>query len=469
MSITAKISFGTVPEATAAAAAPTSDAPFRIGVLADFTGRQVRGVTGDSDDIAARRLWRVSRDNLDEVMAKLGVELPLPVGDDGATTELTFASLDDFHPDQLHDRVEQVADAYDSDEKSALMNSVLHHPDLQALESVWRGVNWLLNRLKGGQVEVVLLDISLAEAAADLTASDDLAMSGLFKVLVEKAIDGPRSQPCALLVGDYLFEPTAQHAEVLGRLARIAGAASAAFLTTLQPQVLDKSFAWTADAASAWQALRAMPEAARLGVALPRFLLRLPYGDNTQSIDKFSYEEMAGPPDRAHYLWGNPALACAALLGQAFQKQGWACRPGTVLDLDNLPIHVYTVDDEQESTLAEAWLVRAQAEQLIKLGIMPILCVRDKGAMQLAKFFSVAQPAKGQMVCAFLGSWTASASAAPPPAATPPPTAAPRAAPPPPKAAPPPPAEEPVAAEESAPPAEEEMDPDLAALLKQLE
>ena len=108
---------------------------------------------------------------------------------------------------------------------------------------------------------------------------------------------------------------------------------------------------------------------------------------------------MSRPPDRSHYLWGNPALGCATLLAQAFRKEGWGCKPGSVLDLENLPIHVYTVDDEEEVTLAEAWLVRPQTEQLVKQGIMPFLCVRGKGAMQLLRFLSLAEPAQDQPAC----------------------------------------------------------------------
>jgi hypothetical protein len=254
------------------------------------------------------------------------------------------------------------------------------------------------------------------------------------------------------------------------------------------------------DAVPAWQALRQLPEAALLGLAVPRFLLRLPYGENTQSIDKFSYEEMSRPPDRSHYLWGNPALACATLLAQAFHEQGWACKPGAVLDLENLPIHVYTVDDEEEVTLAEAWLVRPQTEQLVKQGIMPFLCVRGKGAMQLLRSLSLAQPAKDQPACDLQGRWSQKGMAPAPRTSAPP---APKVGvvgevpPPPPRHpathAPTPPApavsapvaeemapavpnestpaaeDAQVAAEPPAPPAEEEMDPDLAALLKQLE
>jgi type VI secretion system protein ImpC len=287
---------------------------------------------------------------------------------------------------------------------------------------------------------------------------------------MDKVIEGPKSQPCAVFVGHYLFEPAAEHAVLLGRLAKLADRASATFLTTLHPKVLDKSFTWGGDNAPAWQALRDLPEATRMGVAMPRFLLRLPYGDSTQSIDKFSYEELPLPPDKAHYLWGNPAIACAALLAQAFHQQGWAFKPGAATAIDNLPLHVYTVDDEQEVTLGETWLVRVQAEQLVKQGIMPVLCVRDQATMQLARFMSVAQPAKNQVCSDLQGPWTQAVAAAPPappaaPAATPETPAA--AAQPAPQASAAP--AEPAAPAAAEAPAEEEMDPDLAALLKQLE
>ena len=484
-----KVSFGTIQGA--AAAPPKPESLFRILVLADFTGRQNRGVAGASQDVAARRFVRVSRENLDEVMAKMGVRLSLPAGS-GMAVNLSFASLEDFHPDRIHDRVSFIADYDEVDQKTLWMKWVLHHPDFQALESVWRGLDWLLARaLKGTHVEVVLLDLSFAELTADLKASENLTASGLHQLLIDKGVRGPYGQPWGAIVGNYVFDLTGPHAELLGRLTKIFRQANAPFLSTVDLKVLQPTFAFSADDAPAWQALRQLPEASLLGLAVPRFLLRLPYGENTQSIDKFSFEETVLPPERNQYLWGNPALACAVLLAQAFHKAGWACKPGSVLDLDALPIHVYSQDGEEAVTLAEAWLMKPQPEQLIKKGFMPFLCVRGKGALQLAQVLSLAQPAKDQPACDLQGHWgqpfaapvqSVSAPLAPkvgmvgqvpdPPrrVASPPAVQAPAAAPvapvaakvaAPPVAAPP--------AQPEAPPAEEEMDPELAALLKSLE
>src|ERR1041385_8277062 len=120
---------------------PSADTPLRIAVLADFSGRHSRGLVGSSDEIASRKLIKVNRENFDDVLAGMSVALKLRV--DGSDVEIAFASLDDFGPDALHDRVDAVADAYESSDKSEVMNTVMHHADFQTLESAWRGVYWL--------------------------------------------------------------------------------------------------------------------------------------------------------------------------------------------------------------------------------------------------------------------------------------------------------------------------------------
>src|SRR3546814_7389721 len=55
------------------------------------------------------------------------------------------------------------------------MRRILHHPDFQTLESLWRSVDMLVRRLEtGGSLQIVLYDISAEEIAADLAAADDL-------------------------------------------------------------------------------------------------------------------------------------------------------------------------------------------------------------------------------------------------------------------------------------------------------
>src|SRR5260370_27250159 len=97
---------------------------------------------------------------------------------------------------------------------------------------------------------------------------------------------------------------------------------------------------------AAWSEVTAIPEASYIGLALPGFLLRLPYGKATSATERFPLEELTGEPKHQEYLWGNPAFACACLIAEAFSESGWDMRPGDALDISGLPAHVYKKDGE---------------------------------------------------------------------------------------------------------------------------
>ena len=62
------------------------------------------------------------------------------------------------------------------------MRRVLHHPDFQTAEAIWRGVEFLVRRIEtGAQMEIVLYDVSAEELAADLAATDALDKTGLLR------------------------------------------------------------------------------------------------------------------------------------------------------------------------------------------------------------------------------------------------------------------------------------------------
>src|SRR6185369_10696905 len=98
----------------------------------------------------------------------------------------------------------------------------------------------------------------------------------------------------------------------------------------------------------AFPTFRSTTDARWVGLAMPRFLLRLPYGAKTDATERFAFEEMPDPPVHQLYLWGNPAIVCTLLLGEAFSRSGWDMRPGEVSQVDGLPAHVYKKDGEPE-------------------------------------------------------------------------------------------------------------------------
>lgn len=297
---------------------------------------------------------------------------------------------------------------------AAKMRALLHHPAFQQLEAAWRGVHWLITSLElGGDLQLHIIDVGRAELAADLQAAGaQWQTSAVHQLLVDQARRAPDVHPWSVLVGDYSFDAGAADVALLASLAAVAEAAGAPFLAGAQPGVLGcpglagapDPAAWKppeADMAARWQGLRASAHAGWLGLALPRVLLRLPYGTATDPIEQFAFEEAGLPPVHAHYLWGNPAFGLALLLGRAFQGGGWAMVPDTELELDGLPAHNYRQDGEARmQACAEAYLSERAGLAMLALGVMPLLSMQNRNGARLARWQSLALPSR-----ALSGAW----------------------------------------------------------------
>lgn len=289
---------------------------------------------------------------------------------------------------------------------SELMRMILHHPDFQTVEAAWRAIYFLVSGLEtDSQLKVYLLDISKAELAADLSASEDLRSTGTFKLLVEQTVETFGGEPWAVLAGDYTFDQTREDIELLGRIAKISRAAGTPFIAAASDKVLGcESLAKTpnpddwkkptdTEGSQAWEVLRKLPEASYLGLALPRFLLRLPYGEETDSIERFEFEEIPGVPNHDHYLWGNTSFTCVYLLGQTFTQYGWNFQSGVIQDIEGLPLHVYEEEGESRTKpSAEVVFTERAVEIILDKGIMPIISYKNQDSIRLARFQSLSDP-----------------------------------------------------------------------------
>src|SRR5262249_9920447 len=147
------------------------------------------------------------------------------------------------------------------------------------------------------------------------------------------------------------------------------------------------------EAVASWTAVRRLPQAGWLGLGLTRFLMRLPYGKDTAPAETFAFEEFSAAPDHENYLWANPAIACACLLGEAFSESGWDLRPGEINEISGLPAHVYRADGESYlKPCAEALLGPDAAEAILDRGLMPLISMKGSDAVRLVRFQSIALP-----------------------------------------------------------------------------
>jgi hypothetical protein len=292
----------------------------------------------------------------------------------------------DARQDQLIARVDEAL--------SGAMRRVLHHPDFQTAEAIWRGVEFLVRRIEiGARMEIVLYDVSAEEFAADLAATDALEETGLYSMLVEQpALDAAQGRLSAI-IGLYGFELAPPHADLLGRVARIAAAARAPFVAGIDPDALKTRFHDQHPLIKdAWSALHGLPEAAYLGLAAPRFLLRPPYGRKSDPIDAFSFEEFTPQGGLGAMLWGHPALLSGLLLAETWLQQGKAMRLGTVMGVGEMPYFVYAGADGDQVALpcTERLYTEREAVQVAEYRVMPLLSLRGRPEVRLGGFTSLA-------------------------------------------------------------------------------
>lgn len=276
------------------------------------------------------------------------------------------------------------------------MRSILHDPIFQAFEARWRAVDLVVRRLETGTaLRVELVDVTLAEIRADV----ELAVKGENSALRD-LLRRPGGDPWSLLVGDWSFGGSEEDVRLLAVLAELGREANAPWITGADPSLAglqglraEDLEAPPAPVPPAWEALRRLPSAPYLALALPRFLARLPYGEEDEPCDDLDFEEFDGPPAHAEYLWANGAFVCAILLGQSFSRSGWAMRPGELRDLERLPLHLRrTVDGTETLPCAELTMTESLAERLLDAGLVPLASSRDRDVVRVVRFQSIADP-----------------------------------------------------------------------------
>ena len=207
--------------------------------------------------------------------------------------------------------------------------------------------------------------------------------------------------PFAALIGDFAFGPGAEDCALLARLGALAAAARAPFVAGAAPALVGcRSLAgandparWEAlssDDARRWQALRRSPGAAWIGLALPRFLARAPYGAKTTAIDAFTFEELDGRPAPDALCWASSAFLGALALARGDESDQSQSESD---EIDDLPFFSFRSEGDVEMyPTAEVFWGQRAADAALARGLMPVLSARDRNAVRLVRLQSIADP-----------------------------------------------------------------------------
>lgn len=295
---------------------------------------------------------------------------------------------------------------------SKQLREVMHHPEFQKLEGSWRGLKYLLGQSETGvMLKLKILNVSKKELLKDLQKAPEFDQSALFKKVYEEEYGVFGGHPFGALMGDYHFGRSGQDIELLQKISEVAAASHAPFITGAgaemfnlenytqldQPRDLGKIFDTTEYAK--WKAFRDSEDSRYVALALPRMLLREPYGSNTVPVEAFNYEEEVDGSDHGQYLWGNAAWALGARVTQAFAMYGWCATIRGVESgglVEGLPVHNFKTGsgDIAMKCPTETQISDRREKELADLGFAPL--VHCKGTPNAA-FFSVQSAQKAKL------------------------------------------------------------------------
>lgn len=300
----------------------------------------------------------------------------------------------------------------------AQVDAILHHDDFQRLESAWRSLKFLVDRTNFREnVKLQLLNVSKSKLQDDFEDSPEITKSGLYKTLYTAEYGQFGGQPFGAVIANYEFGPGSQDIKLLQSVASVSAMGHAPFIAAAGasffgvdsfeqlPNLKDLSSIFEGPQFAKWNGFRESEDARYVGLTLPHFLLRLPYGAETVPVKKFNYKEdvSTGGHD---FLWGNAAFAFATRLTDSFADYRWCANVigpqggGTVSDL---PIYTYESMGEMQNKIPAEVLISERREfELAEQGFIALTMRKNSdnaaffsaNSVQKPKFFGNSKEGK---------------------------------------------------------------------------
>lgn len=273
------------------------------------------------------------------------------------------------------------------------INKIMHHAEFQALESAWRGLHYMVTNTETDEsLKIKVMNISKTDLHKTLRKFKGTAwdQSPIFKQMYEQEYGQFGGEPFGCVVGDYYFSQGPQDVETLGEMSKVCSAMHCPFISAVSPKALqfdswselsnprDLTKIFQTPEYAGWRSLRDSEDSRYLGLTMPRFLSRQPYGAKTDPVEEFDFEEDTEGADSSKYTWSNSAYAMGVNINRAYKLYGWCSRIRGIESggaVENLPTHTFPTDDggvDMKCPTEIAISDRREAE-LAKNGFMPLI------------------------------------------------------------------------------------------------
>ena len=297
------------------------------------------------------------------------------------------------------------------------VDAVLHHAEVQKLESAWRSLKFLVDRTNFREnVRMEILNVSKDDLLNDFEDAPEITKSGLYKHVYTAEYGQFGGEPVGAMIANYEFSAHPNDIKLLQYSGSVAAMAHAPFIAAAGPKFFgeerfdtlpnlkDLKSIFEAPQYAKWRSFRESEDARYVGLTVPRFLLRLPYGQETVPVKEFAYEEAYQQHD--DYLWGNAAFTFASRLTDSFAKFRWCPNiigPQSGGAVEDLPVHVYKAMGAAEQKIPTEILISERREyELAEEGFISLTMRKgsDNAAFfsasscQKPKFFGTSKEAK---------------------------------------------------------------------------
>jgi type VI secretion system protein ImpC len=291
---------------------------------------------------------------------------------------------------------------------SAQVDAILHDPGFQRLESFWRSLRYLVEHTDFREnIRIEILNVSKQDLQADFDDAADLTKTGLYKTVYSQEYGQFGGKPYGLLLSDYAFGPGSQDLKLLRGIASVACVAHAPFVAaagseffgltdyTGLPNLKDLKSIFEMPQYTKWRGFRESEDARYVGLTLPSFLLRIPYGPATRPARTFNYTESVAGSDQ-HFLWGSSAFAFAARITASFAQYRWCANiigPRGGGAVEDMVVYQYEAMGELQTKIPTQVLISERREfELAEAGFIAL--TMRKGSDNAAFFSanSVQQP-----------------------------------------------------------------------------
>lgn len=275
---------------------------------------------------------------------------------------------------------------------SEQLSEVMHAPEFQALEGAWTGLHYLCKQTSTGQqLKIKLFNAAKRDLVKDFKAAIDFDQSALFKKVYEEEFGTFGGAPFGTLIGQYEISRQPEDMYFIDQMSHVAAAAHAPFIASAAPQLFgletytelgkprDMGKVFDTVEYAKWKSFRESEDSRYVGLALPRFLGRLPYNPiDGEVTEGFNFVEDVDGTDHDKYLWCNAAFAFAARLTSAFESYGWCAAIRGVEGgglVEDLPTHTFRTDDGEVALKCptEVAITDRREKELSDLGFIPLV------------------------------------------------------------------------------------------------